>query len=240
MNSRLKVRKPEFEAGAPPNFDGLAPFYHWMEALSFGPWLWWCRCAFLNEMMQARKALTFGDGDGRFTARLLVMNRTVRVDAIDASPAMLEALKRRTGQCSGRVRTEVADARSWNESDPASRPDQPYDLVYTHFFLDCLSRDEVRRLATRARSLISPTGIWVVSEFAIPESGMGRLVAQPLVSFLYWAFGVLTGLKVRCLPNYGLALRHAGFALRQRRTWLMGLLVSDVWSLAEPTHLKDS
>jgi trans-aconitate methyltransferase len=121
----------------PPDFNRLARFYRWMELVSFGPWLWWCRCAFLGELGACRYALILGDGDGRFTARLLQANPAVRIDAIDASPAMLKALVRRAGQNRSRVRAQMADARYWL---PKSQPDQSledpsYDLVVTHFFL---------------------------------------------------------------------------------------------------------
>lgn len=229
MNSRGETRPPGGEAGSPPNFDRLAPFYRWMEALSFGPWLWWCRCAFLGQMLQAHRALTFGDGDGRFTARLLRENPAIEVNVIDASSAMLATLRRRAGRNAARLRTEMVDARTWTPTDMDS---DSYDLVYTHFFLDCLTEDDIRRLAERVRPLIASTGIWVVSEFAIPEGWMGSIVARPLVSFLYGSFGLLTGLSVRRLPDHCLALRQTGFALRQRRAWLRGLLVSEVWEVS--------
>jgi hypothetical protein len=54
----------------PPDFNRLARFYRWMELVSFGPWLCWCRCAFVGEVSACRYALILGDGDGRFTARL--------------------------------------------------------------------------------------------------------------------------------------------------------------------------
>ena len=148
-----------------------------MEWLSFGPWLARCRRAFLNDMAHARRALVLGDGDGRFTAALLKANPQVQVDAVDASAAMLRALKRRAGPNAERVRACVGDARRWT-------PDvQGYDLVATHFFLDCLITDEVRALAARIRPALSPDAAWVVSEFAVPRGLYGRLVARPLVSF---------------------------------------------------------
>jgi hypothetical protein len=69
----------------------------------------------------------------------------------------------------------------------------------------------------------------VVSEFAVPGGVFGRWVARPLVAFLYWAFGVLTGLKVRRLPNWRAALEEAGLVPAAERRWLRGLLVSEMW-----------
>lgn len=209
--------------GETPNFDRLAPLYRWMEWLSFGPFLWWCRCAFLGEMKGCRRALVFGDGDGRFTARLLRENAGVKVEAIDASPAMLDALLRRAGCHAVRVRTASMDAREW-------QPATACDLIVTHFFLDCLSSGEVQSLVARVRTAAEPGALWIVSEFATPESPFGRWIARPIVSGLYRAFGILTGLRQRRLPDHRAGLRAAGFTLLREKRWLAGLLVSEVWT----------
>ena len=209
----------------PANFDRLAGLYRWMEWLTFGPWLGRCRRAFLGEMKGARRALILGDGDGRFAAALLAANQGVRVDAVDSSPAMLRALERRAGAHVARMQTCATDARRWTPSP------QNYDWVATHFFLDCLGTDEVRALALRIRPALSADAAWVVSEFAVPPGVYGRLVARPLIALLYFAFGLLTGLRVRRLPDYRTALEQAGFSLRERRTWLGGLLTAERWAV---------
>lgn len=211
-------------AGKPANFDRLAGVYRWMEWLSFGPWLHRCRRAFLAEMSGAQRALVIGDGDGRFTAALLRANAGVQVEAVDASAAMLRVLQRRAGPDAARVRACLADARRWM---PEPRG---YDLVATHFFLDCLTTDEVRALAERIRPALAADAAWVVSEFAVPRGFYGRLIARPLIAFLYFAFRVLTGLRVRRLPEHCAALQRAGFVLRERRTWLGGLLAAEMWT----------
>jgi ubiquinone/menaquinone biosynthesis C-methylase UbiE len=208
-----------------PNFDGLAHAYRWMEYFSFGPLLMRCRTEFLSYMTSRRNALIIGDGDGRFTARLLRLNPALRVNAIDASPVMLTTLMQRAGENSHRVRTHVADARAWQ---PAIA--EPCDLIVTHFFLDCLTTDEVRSLTAKIRVLAAPNAMWVVSEFAVPRSIFGRLVAASLVRALYLAFNVLTGLRVRSLPDHASALTAAGFNLESRRARLGGLLVSELWT----------
>lgn len=210
---------------AAPDFDRLAPIYRWMEWASFGPFLWWCRCAFLREMRGRRRALVIGDGDGRFTARLLRTNERVRVDAVDASPAMLRALERRARRHEARVRTTCADARCWQPQVGAA-----YDLVVTHFFLDCLTTEEVRSLAARVRLAAAPGAVWAVSEFAVPDGWYGRMLAAPLISALYRSFHWLTGLSVKRLPDYARILRDSGFRLENRRAWLGGLLVSELWA----------
>ena len=211
--------------GPTPNFNRLASIYRWMEWLTFGPLLHHCRVRFLGELAERRRALIFGDGDGRFTAALLRANAAIEVDAIDASAAMLVALKQRAGADGARVEVHWADARAWRMAESS------YDATVTHFFLDCLTSEEIGARALRVRGAMAPNAVWLISDFAIPPGRFGRLVARPVVRLLYLAFGVLTGLVVRELADHTEALRNAGFVLTCRRKMLLGLLVSEVWKL---------
>ena len=217
---------PMSQPAPPPNFNLLAGPYRWLEYFSFGPWLARARSAFLPQLAPCRNALVLGDGDGRFTASLLRANPMVRVHAIDASAAMLRALIRCDGPDGVRVYPELADARHWQPAQEAPQ----FDAIFTHFFLDCLATAEIQSMAEALRPSLSPSALWVVSEFAIPPGRFGRFVARPLIWSLYRVFGVLTGLTVRILPDHDFALRAAGFALQERQTRLAGLLVSELWS----------
>jgi len=211
-----------------PDFDRLAHVYRWMEWLSFGPFLSRCRCAFLTSLKNCRSALVLGDGDGRFTARLLEENQQVTILAVDASGAMLAELRRRSDFNGRRLKTQLTDARAFE-------PEQcDYDLLVTHFFLDCLTTEEVELLAGRLRTHADQEVLWVVSEFSVPAGWYGRAIAQPLINVLYWAFGWLTGLQVRRLPHHRLALAQAGWSLERERPSLGGLLVSELWRINPP------
>jgi hypothetical protein len=220
--------KPPVAMKPPPNFNRMVRAYKWMELATFGPWLWRCRCAFIDKLGASRRALILGDGDGRFTARLLTQNPGIEIDAVDASHAMLQALVHRAGASAHRIRTHWTDARVFEPSLPAC------DLIVTHFFLDCLTTDEVAALAARLRKSITPSVIWLISEFAVPKGWFGRLVACPAISALYFAFWLLTGLSVRQLPDYSGALINAGFTRIRKHEWLAGLLVSELWALQRP------
>lgn len=210
----------------PANFDRLARPYRWLEWFTFGSILWRCRCTFLDLIEDSRRALVIGDGDGRFTARLLESNPRITVEALDASEAMLRQLLRAAAQNTARVRARVADARK-----PISIA-RGFDLVVTHFFLDCLTTAEVESLASDLREKLAPGARWVISEFSIPDTVYGRLFARPVVWALYLGFRLLTGLKVRRLPRYRDALERAGFVRLVERRRLKGLLVSELWQAA--------
>lgn len=213
---------------APANFDALAGFYRWMEYFSFGPMLERCRFHFLPRYVNARHALILGDGDGRFTARFLAANRTVQADAVDASAALLSALRRRA--CSAdlhaetRLRTVHADLRRWSPSETN------YDLVASHFFLDCLTDVDVEKLIARTLPHITDHATWLISEFAVPDGRVRGTLARVLIRFLYFAFAAMTRLRVSELPDYATALARHGFHRQERTTFLGGLLITEIWS----------
>ncbi|MBB6146119.1 SAM-dependent methyltransferase [Silvibacterium bohemicum] len=210
------------------NFDRIARAYRWMEYLSFGPMLKRCRFYRLGDAAKRRHALVIGDGDGRFLARLLRENKQLTAEAVDSSRAMLQLLEKRAAGAGQRLAVRCTDARAFS---PSGR----YDLVATHFFLDCLTTEETAALTERIRPHLLSGAMWIVSDFAIPP-GLAALPARVIVSVLYAAFGVLTGLEIQRLPRHGDVLRAAGFSLDDRKEWLGGLLFSESWIFIGPAN----
>ena len=152
------------------NFDPVARLYRWMEYFSFGPLLVRCRNAQLSQLRGSRHALVLGDGDGRFLARLLQHNPTLQADVVDSSRAMLRQLQQRLRplDATARICLHHADALAWT-------PPGRYDLIVTHFFLDCFFPGEVEQLLDRMLPHTLPGAQWVLSEFAIPRHPLGAL-----------------------------------------------------------------
>lgn len=212
------------------HFDRLARPYRWLEYFSFGPLLQRTRMCWLGEINHCRKALVLGDGDGRFTAAMLAAHPRIHVHAVDVSAAMLRLLRTRCERESNRISTEQADLRRWTPQAGVTG----YDLIVTHFFLDCLTSDEAANLADRLTPSVAPEAMWIVSEFAVPSTLYGRWVAAPIVTALYRAFRLITGLRVRRLPDHASALEHAGWQLDAVRNHVGGLLVSQMWKRRKP------
>jgi SAM-dependent methyltransferase len=210
-----------------PNFDRIAPLYRWMEYSTFGRSLERCRNHFLPELQGCYCALVLGDGDGRFLARLLAANPDLRADAVDTSRAMLRLLERRARAARARLRTHLTSALNFS-------PRLSYDLVVTHFFLDCLTQPELDRLCARIVPHLEPGALWVVSEFRIPAGAM-HWPSRILVRLLYLAFRLLTGLRTRELPDHAAALTAVGFTRISQHLSLGGLLTSELWQLREYT-----
>jgi ubiquinone/menaquinone biosynthesis C-methylase UbiE len=215
-----------------PNFGRLAQLYAPLEWLSFGRALTRRRRCFLNDprVASAQRALVLGDGDGRFTAALLELYPDLKVTAVDVSAPMLAQLERRV-----RIRTptaalelQCADLRSW----PV--PHASYDLVVSHFCFDCFTTPELAALIARIAPALTSNARWLVSDFAIPSHPLWTPLAKLLVRFLYFAFCLLTGLRLTQLPEYHSALRLAAFQLADGETALGGALRSELWQRNAP------
>jgi SAM-dependent methyltransferase len=209
------------------NFDHIARPYRWLEYLTLGHALEQCRLHYLPSLLKRKRALVLGDGDGRFLAQLLAQNPHLHADAIDISATMLQLLRER---CEALAPNASARLKT-HQSDALTCPlDSPYDLIVTHFFLDCLTQPDLEILINRIAPTLSPQALWLVSDFQIP-SGPMRLPAKILVRTLYLTFRVLTGLRTTQLPDHATPLHQAGLTRIAHRHRLAGLLVTELWQL---------
>jgi ubiquinone/menaquinone biosynthesis C-methylase UbiE len=202
------------------NCDPIARWYRYAEYLLLGRALEKRRREYLRQAATAKCVLLLGDGDGRFTVELLNANRTGRVDSIDQSKNMLALAAHRVRAVpfpAPAVRLVQADALAF-------RFEGPYDLVVTHFFLDCFDNSQIQPLVSRISRAATADAGWIVSEFRTPNRA-----AALIVKALYLAFRVLTGLRAGRLPAYGEALAAEGFQRTAHQTALGGLLISEFW-----------
>ena len=220
--------------GNQPNFDRLARPYRWLEYLTLGRALERCRLYLLPQLTDRTQALVLGDGDGRFLARLLQQNPSLHADAVDTSSAMLHLLHHRCQNAAPtsqtRLRLHHTDALAFVSLPVAV----PYDLVVTHFFLDCLTQQQVEDLVAATTQNLTPGALWLVSDFRIPRGPM-RLPAKALVRGLYFAFRILTGLRITHLPGHSGTLERNRFSRLSGHTSLAGLLRTELW-IFNPAH----
>ena len=194
------------------NCDRIARCYRWLEYAGFGRALERRRAAFLSAVSAARRVLVLGDGDGRALTALLAAAPQARIDYIDLSARMLELARHRAGGL--RVTYRKDDALT------TPLPAAEYDLIVTHFFLDCFDEEDQRRLIARVASAAAAQARWLVSEFRKP--GL-------LVRALYLFFRVATGLKTQRLIDHHPLFERSGFRLMRSELARRGLLVSELW-----------
>ncbi|MCU1251115.1 MAG: Methyltransferase type 12 [Edaphobacter sp.] len=123
-----------------------------------------------------------------------------------------------------RLRTHQANALTL----PLQDAEASYDLIVTHFFLDCLTQPELNTLITRIAPTLTPGALWLISDFRIPN-GVMRLPARALIRSLYLAFRILTGLRSTHLPDHATPLAQAGLTRIAQQHSLAGLLTTELW-----------
>jgi SAM-dependent methyltransferase len=217
---------------AQPNFDGVARPYRWLEYLTLGRSLENTRNHYLPQLLhhhQTRhRALILGDGDGRFLAQLLASNPHLHADAVDTSAAMLRLLRQRCETAIPNATTRLHTHQSNALTFPLEDSEASYDLIVTHFFLDCLTQSELDALIQRIVKNIRTGTLWLISDFRIPPGPM-HIPAKLFVRGLYLAFRILTGLRTTRLPNYATSLTQAGFVQISHQHRLAGILTTELW-----------
>jgi ubiquinone/menaquinone biosynthesis C-methylase UbiE len=171
----------------------------------------------LTDVADAKRILVLGEGDGRFLVRLVQQNQSASIDYVDVSGRMLELARARCQ--SDRVTFHHSDALDLR------LPDQQYDLICTHFFLDCLNEKDAERLVRRMTQACAPSARWLISEFREPGSW-----ARAIVRALYFFFRWTTGLKTQQLIDHRQLLVNSGWEIARIQTARAGLLVSELWN----------
>jgi ubiquinone/menaquinone biosynthesis C-methylase UbiE len=180
-------------------FDNLARHYDWMELLLAGGKLERCRNALWNEIPSLQSALLVGEGHGKFLVSLLKRNPSARVTCVDASAKMLEVARRRLLRATlplQRVEFIQAELPAWRPS--AGR----YDLVATHFFLDCFPHEQLADVIDNLQRAARPGGCWLISDFQIPSGGLRRLRARVIHRLMYGLFRIITKLPASSLTPH--------------------------------------
>ena len=169
--------------------------------------------------------LVVGQGHGPFLAALLKAHPNIQCTCIDVSAKMLVAAKARLrseGVGDERVEFIHADVLEWE-------PPRDYDLIATHFVLDCFRPDQLERVLLKLSDASAPGASWLLADFQEPEAGLARWRARAILEMMYLFFRWATGLPATNLTSPDALLARHGFSLSQRQTFDWGLLHSDHW-----------
>ena len=208
------------------SFDLLAPAYLTLEQVVAGPLLQKARLAHLPNLRQPHRALLLGEGPGRFLVELLKRHPEVDCTCVEKSRRMVTEARNaltRYGFSADRVRFLEIDASHHHCLG------EPFDLIATHFFLDCFTPPELELLVKSIATSAGPNAVWLISDFRIPDAGWRRFRARLIHRIMYMVFRQITGISAShvCPPDSFLS--RAGFQLQKRLEFNHGLIHSDVW-----------
>lgn len=209
------------------SFDAVAPWYRALETIAFGGALQRCRLACLNEIGAPQRALIVGEGNGRFLCELLRMHPELEVDCVDASERMIGLARKRIEDelpdRANQVRFLQRDITSWEP------PENHYDLVVTHFLLDCFPEAELAAIIKTLAHATKPDAFWLLADFSRPPRGWARLRAQMWLAAMYQFFRVTARIPATELIDPTPFLQAEGFASARQHLFRRGMLKSELW-----------
>jgi ubiquinone/menaquinone biosynthesis C-methylase UbiE len=208
------------------NFDRLAPHYRWMEVVLAGQKMQQCRVAWLDEVRSKRNILLVGEGNGRFLTACAQAMPDAELTYVDASRAMLTQAERRwskTAPNKQKVNFLHATLPEWTP------PPGAFDLIATHFFLDCFQASELERIAANLAQAAAPGACWLISDFNEPAGGYRRWRAKMVLASAYAFFRVTTQLPATRLCPYEHLMTRQGFRLKRHLKADWDLLRSELW-----------
>lgn len=208
------------------SFDAWARWYRGGEFVLAGGLMQRCRLHHLNQLHGIRRVLLLGEGPGRFLEVLCERHPSAEVTCVDASRGMLDQAARaiaRRGGASSRVQWVHADVRGWKPETPG------YDLIVTHFFLDCFTSEELADMIPRIASWSASDAGWLLADFRIPSAGWRRWRATGVHALMYFVFRKTTQLSARSLVDPTRYIAASGFHLESRAEFSAGLLHTELW-----------
>jgi SAM-dependent methyltransferase len=208
------------------SFDFLAPHYRWLETLAFGNALQRARTCWLNKIARPNRALIVGEGNGRFLCELLRVHPGIDVDCIDASREMLRLARARLLRTSPEsiphVRFLCEDILNWS-------PQKSYDLLVTHFVLDCFPRPELQMIVNTFAAAAEPGAPWLIADFILPRKRFARVHARLWLGLMYTFFGITAGVKAKNIIDLHPILTENGFVRESSSFSRAGMLRSDLY-----------
>ncbi|HEX6566732.1 MAG TPA: class I SAM-dependent methyltransferase [Chthoniobacterales bacterium] len=197
-------------------FDLVARIYPALERLVFGMRLDHARKAFFEEVLDADRVLLVGEGNGRFLKSLIAQKRAGYVYVVERSKVMIRLAKNRAGD-SGKVGLKFieADFRVY-------RPEQEFDCVVTHFFLDLFNPPSQLAIIEKIAESLEDGGTWINVDF-VPARTLRHGI---LMSLQYAFFRAVSRIESKRCFDESEAATAAGWIIAETISYLDGLVVA--------------
>ena len=217
------------------SFDFVAPHYRWLEAIAFGNALQRARTCWINTIARPKRTLIVGEGDGRFLCELVRAYPKIDVDCIDASQAMLQLARARLRRMHPESFSHVHFVR---ENILKWAPRKSYDLLVTHFFLDCFPDRELQAIIAKLASAAEPGAVWLIADFTIPRKRFAQAHARVCLRMMYTFFRATAGIAANGLVDPVPCLAARGFIQTAEKLSQARMLRSDVYVLRKSAPVK--
>jgi len=203
------------------DFNPIAPIYDFLVTLVFGDGLWKAQHHHLHRIDADDTVLILGGGSGN----LLEWLPKCKVVYLEKAEKMVSRAQKR-----GHAEFIVSDFLEWES-------EKKFDWVICPFFLDCFTSEELDQALVKIQSGLKANGRLLVIDFQNKMRSQQFLIKSMLLFFR-----LVAGLSARELVDFRTNLPERGFALKEQRDFLNGLVFSDVYCKSTPdksSHLRD-
>lgn len=215
------------------SFEVLAPIYRLMECVLAGSKLHRCRCTFLDTIPAPEKILILGEGPGRFVVECVRKFPQASITIVEESAGMIAQARANLAQrglATDKITFVQADILQWEP------PPSEFDLIVTHFFLDCFRPEQLEVIAPTIGKAATADAHWLLADFQEAHSGWKRWRSRGILAIMYTFFRVVTRLPAASLTPPDLYLMREGFVLHERKEAEWGLLKSDLWKRTDTSQ----
>lgn len=208
------------------SFDLIAPYYHWLEIIFAQKKMQRARLALLSDIPRPVHILLVGEGPGLFLEKCHESFPEAMITYVDASNAMLKKTERKLLK----KYFSIKNIELLHENIFHWQPEkEKYDLLVTHFFLDCFTAPELEQIIKKMTLAATPDANWLIADFHMPSPWLLKKSSQLLVKFLLFFFKVTADVSTEKFIDHTLILKKTGFLLYRRKYFCRGLLKSDWW-----------
>jgi ubiquinone/menaquinone biosynthesis C-methylase UbiE len=153
----------------------------------------------------------------------------IDVDCVDASETMLQLararLRRTHPESVSHVHFICEDILKWS-------PQESYDLLVTHFFLDCFPGRQLQAIIAKLARAAEPGGVWLIADFTLPRRSIARAHARLWLRMMYKFFQAIAGIAANELVDPTPYLDRHGFIRDSENVSRGEMLRSDVYVAA--------
>ena len=205
------------------NFSKLAPIYDLLGSLAFVGRLHRSQTHLIPLYpKQPKNILIMGGGTGKFLIELLKAITFENITYIDLSPKMITL---------ARNKVSVSYPESLSKmhficGDETTIPKKSYDLIITHYFLDCFTETDFVKVAESLYDHLQATGTWSMVDFSNPQNNH---IKGSIIGFLYGFFRLTCQLNVKNIPDFDPWFEQK-LGRRYDKEFIGGLLKSTIYT----------
>ncbi|MFZ1808058.1 MAG: class I SAM-dependent methyltransferase [Cyclobacteriaceae bacterium] len=142
----------------------------------------------LEAISDNSDVLVLGGGTGNFLNKLLSRNNGCRIWYVEASQKMIERAKKNLN---------FTDRIIFIHGTHENLPEQKFDVVITHFFVDLFTEQELRAVSHQIHNHLKKEGQWLVADFV-----NRKYWHRVLLKLMYLFFNLMGSLDLKELPDW--------------------------------------